>query len=349
MKNQSFTASFVNVTSLACGAVALLGSVSAPAQLKINVTYEAGVPQAAKDAFNSIKGLYESQYYNPVTVSIDVDFTAAGLASSGTAYNVISYANWRSDMRATSALYPGNTYLASAIGTLPVANPIAVGTGNVLVRTADARAIGVTAGQIISSSANGAGAFDAKLNFSGAANTWDYTGAATANRYNFMSTASHELNEALGIDSTLTDLSNNQVIPATFNPAAEDYFRYNSAGNRFLTTDPNAAVYFTYDPTLATYPDRFNQDSTAGGNTTADRNDWIWGNFTDAATPPATQEVQNAIGHQNEVDPLLSPTTSEYMVLSTIGWSVPEPSSFSLIGLGLLGFALKRSRRRQNP
>jgi hypothetical protein len=307
---------------------------------KINVNYEAGVPQAAQDAFNYVKGLYETSFYNPVTVNIDVRFTPGGLGGSDTSWVDISYANWKTDMNATSALFPGNSYLAAAKGTLPNTDPI--GNGTVEVRSADAKAIGVTAGQIIASHNNSINAaYDAVLTFNSASNFFSFTGLATSNRYDFMSTAAHELNEALGIGSNLTPLTNNAALPSQFE--AFDFFRYNSSGNRFITTDPNAAVYFTYDPTLAVYPDRFNQDHNAGGNASADRNDWIWGNFGTSATI----EVQNAIGYQNQAAPLINanPTTSEYMALATLGWSVPEPSSFALMTLSLV-FLFRRIQRR---
>jgi hypothetical protein len=157
-----------------------------------------------------------------------------------------------------------------------------------------------------------------------------------------LSTAAHELNEALGIDSTLSNLNNGDALPANTNWAAEDYFRYTAGPVRthLISTDKNDAVYFNNDPANNGI-DRFNQDSAFG-----DRNDWIWGNFDN---PSATQEVQNAIGYKGEVDPLINsvPTTSEYIALATLGYSVPEPSCLVLAAFGMIGLVAWGWRKRR--
>jgi hypothetical protein len=316
------------------------------AAMTININYEAGVPAAAQTALNSVKGLYENLFANPITVKIDVQFVAADPlvnsgAASGTNFVRMTYANWKTDLQATSALYPPNTYLSTGIGALPAADPI--GNGSMVVRTANARAIGVTNAQVTGGTAGGLNpTYDSTLTFyypdTGVpSDIWSYNHVATAGRLDFQSFASHELNEALAIGSSLTGLANNAALPTRYE--AEDFFRFSSAGVRLPSTNPADAVYFTYDPTLAVYPDRFNQDNANG-----DRNDWIWGNF---GGPAATVEVQNAIGYTGQVAPLLAnnPTNPEFLVLSTLGYSVPEPASIVLLVIGFGGLAAFRSRK----
>ncbi len=324
--------------------IAIIGCVvtlpAPPARaLTITVNYEGTVPAAAKTAFNTVKSLYEHTFVNPIDVKIDVRFGTVALGATSSNFISMSYADWKTDMSNTSALYPLNTYLNTAKGTLPANDPIGLGTGNgvVYVRAANAKAIGVTAGQTTGTFPNSInGAYDAVLTFTDAANTFEYNGVGVADKYDFMDAASHELNEALGSGSQLTNIANNAVLGANTAFEPEDYFRYDASGSRSITTDPNAAVYFTYDPSLAVYLDRFNQDNNKG-----DRNDWIWGNF---GVPASTIEVQSAVMWQNQIAPLLSPSpaTPEFVVLSTLGYSVPEPSTYALAFCGLASLALAR-------
>jgi hypothetical protein len=59
----------------------------------------------------------------------------------------------------------------------------------------------------------------------------------------------------------------------------------------------------------------------------------------------SAQNFAYAVGYKGEVDPLISnsPTNSEFIVLSTLGYStIPEPSTIGLLCVGLLGLAARR-------
>lgn len=285
-------------------------AVGQPAQanLVINVTYPNpdNVPAAAMTEINGVVTLLQNSFVNNATVNITVDFTSAcGLGCSSTlGFTGITCANWRTAMNNASALFPQDTFLAAAIGTLPVADPIGNGTMS-FVRTADAEAIGL---------ANFAGT-DSNLTFNNGANTFEFTGVPTAGRFDFQNVFEHELDEALGIGSALTDIANNGALPTSFEP--EDFFRYSSTPNvRSITTSPTANVFFSYNGT--TDVQMFNQNNTACGNTTADRDDWI-NEPNSGCTAPATPHVQDAVGFPGQVA-VYGPGSPEFIALETLGW-----------------------------
>jgi len=314
--------------------------------LTITVNYEPGVPAAAQTAFSSLVNTYNSTFVNNASVSIDVQFSGSGFGGASTLLDLISYSDWVKDMTATSGLYPANNYLATGIGTLGASDPI--GAGKVYVRGGDAGAIGVTAGQIISTANNQPGGYASTITF-GTNSNFAYNGKPGTNQYDFLGIASHELNEALGIGSLMNGFANNNtnVTGANNYFEGEDFFRYGTNKNHFITTDPNAKVYFSYDGGK-TLVDQFNEDNNAAGNPKLDRGDWVWGN---SGAPSGSHiEVQNAVTYVGQAAPLLtaSPTTSEFVVLSTLGYSVPEPSALALAGVGVvLGAVVRRNRRRQ--
>jgi hypothetical protein len=329
-------------THLAWLALPCLLFVAAPSAeaLNIEVNYEPGVPADAQTAFNSLVATYNSTFANTNTVSIDFQFAGSSVGNTSTLLDLISYKNWVKDMTATSGLFPGNNYLATAIGTLPGSDPI--GAGSVYVRGGDIGAIGVTAGQIISTFNAQPGGYASTITF-GTNNNFAYNGKPATNQADFLTYASHELNEALGIGSLLNGYANNNtnVTGANNYFEAEDFFRYGTNQDHLITTDPNAKVYFSYDGGK-TLVDQFNEDNNAGGNLKLDRGDWIWGN-TNAPTGSHI-EVQNAVAYVGQAAPLLTanPTTSEFIVLSTLGYSVPEPSAITLAGLALAASTVLR-------
>jgi PEP-CTERM motif len=315
-----------------------LGAGNAQALL-IVPSYNANVPAPAQAVFTSIARSYSLFNYTNATVNVSVNFGATGLASSTTNVVALTYTNWRADMAADSTANPQNAYLSTGLATQPAADPLN-GT-QVLMTTANARAIGVTNAQVVASSAGLTPATDSTLTFSNAASTFSYTGVATVGLYDFATVAEHELNEALGIISALTGIANNGAIPAD-RYAPEDFYRYDGNGNRSTTTNPNATAYFTYNRDAAgTDVSGFNQDNNAGGNVTADRNDWIYGNF---GCPAATVEVQNAVGCRGQVGPLMNIGSPEFIVLSTLGYDIPEPAMLSVFGAALAGLVARRRR-----
>jgi len=331
------------------GVLGALFATGQPVQaLLIKVSYPnmANVPAAAMAEINNVINLVDGSFINNATINLTVDFTTdCGLGCSSTNFQTYTYPAWRAAVIANSAANPQNPYQAAAVanpGVLPAADPI--GNGNVEVLNADARALGGLAVPAGNDSALRFNCFaQAPPNATkcdNAKSIFEFTGVATPKLYDFQNTFEHELDEALGLGSDLTGIANNDPLPALFEPY--DYFRYSSTpGMRSLTTDPNAAVYFSYDG--KTDVDRFNQDNNAAATPPTDRNDWIWGNF---GCPAATVEVQNAIGCQDQVA-AYGFGSPEFIALETLGYDpIPEPGTLTLLGTSLFGLAALRRRRR---
>jgi sugar lactone lactonase YvrE len=288
---------------------------------KILVSYDSSVPAPAQAAFNSVVSAYESIFTTNITVNINVTFGTTGLGASLTQQQFVTYAAWRSAMIANANNNPGNVYAVAAAASLPASDPI--GSGNVLIATANARALGITANTPV----------DSTLTFSDTA-VWEYNGIPSQSTVDFMDTAAHELDEALGIGSALTGLADNAAIP-TDDYVPEDYFRYSAVGVRAITTNPNAFVYFSYNGGNTNVA-QFNQAYSAQGDFGLDRNDWIYGNF---GCPAGTVYVQDAISCYGQAVPVGS--GPEITVLSTLGYdsSVSQTITFPALGNVTYGVA----------
>jgi sugar lactone lactonase YvrE len=283
----------------------LVQSFASSSGFKINVTYDPSVSSTAQAAFKSVINTYQNIFTSNVTVNLYVTFGVTGLGESLTEQQYFSYSAWRAAMIANANANPGNIYAAAAAASLPSSDPI--GNRTVVLNTANARALGLNASTSV----------DSTITFSNTA-VFEYTGVASSGASDFLDTAAHELDEALGIGSTLTGLTDNSAVP-TGNFAAEDYFRYSAAGTRAITTNPNAVVYFSYNGG-STNVAQFNQSYSAQGDTDLDRNDWIYGNF---GCPEATVYVQDAIACEGQAVAIGS--GPEITVLSALGYD----SSFS--------------------
>jgi len=268
---------------------------------KINVTYDSSVPAAAQTGFNNLITTYESTFTTNVTVNVSVFFGNTGLGQSSTQEVFSSYHNWRAAMIANATANPGNSYSAAAASSLPANDPI--GNSNIVLTTANARALGITANASV----------DTTLTFSNAA-AFEYTGTITPSTIDFLDVGAHELDEGLGIGSALTGLADNAGLPGA-DYAAEDYFRYSAAGTRGISTNPSAVVYFSYDGGTTNVA-QFNQAYSAQGNTDLDRNDWVYGNN---GCPSATVYIQDAIACYGQAAPIGA--GPEIIVFKSMGYN----------------------------
>ena len=368
------------ITAVLAGA--LLGSPAARA-ITINVTYGTGanaVPAGAQAIFNQVVANYDAMFSNATltgpntvntgAVNIQVNFGSTGLGESTTNEVAVSYGSWTGALSADSSANPANLYLADAVSSLPLNNPFGSNTCNpstfsgcVILNSADARAIGITSGEVVGGCLNpsvlcSTPGPDSTLTFSNSIcyfdDTIDNPGGCTGNTYNLQNVAEHELDEALGISSTLTGLANNAALPSNF--AAEDYFRFTAnsscngsaatAGTRCLSTTPGDNIYFSYDNGATDVADFFQGPG-------ADRNDWVYGQGGNCGSFPPGPYVQDAFACPGTTAPNIQPggpVTPEQIVLNTLGYdaaqsAAPEPGSILLIGCGLAAVCLRKRSR----
>lgn len=195
-------------------------------------------PQAAtiESTINAAIGVYESDFSDPITVSITFKEMSSGLGQSQWSYYTISYSSFRTALAAAATTADDATALAHV--PIQTDNPVTT-NANVNVKTAEAWDLGLISG----SSGENVGTvslYTGIMNLSDAQNN--------PGSYSLFSTVSHEIDEVLATGSALDEVNDggNTLTGPIF---PEDLFRYDSSGNRSYTTSSGATSYFSIDGT----------------------------------------------------------------------------------------------------
>jgi len=283
---------------------------------------EAGIDQAISQL--------EAAIANPITVNIVFEDMSTGLGMSDTYYNSLPYSQYLTDLKNNQTLSNEDKI---ALTNLPsqTDNP-ANGNADVNLTLPLLRAIGETS---LGDNAVSGGT-DSVISLNLADMNVSRTGTQNADDYDLQAVALHEMDEAMGIGGSGSELSSTDYATGPVRPM--DLFRYGAAGVRSYSMSPDVTSYFSIDGG-ATDLVHFNQSP--------DGDFGDWGDGSNPAqdignTPP---QVQDAFGDPG-VDVNLG--TNELIALDVVGYNlteaVPEPGEDWLAAGGLLAVALTRRR-----
>jgi len=206
---------------------------AASAGLIIRPTFDASItndPNAAsiEATINAAIAALESQFSDPITVDITFGETSSGLASSLSFFASGPYATVLSALKNDART--GDD--ATAVGLLPdaAANPVN-GSTIINVKTANLRALGIAVNPP-------PGQPDGFISVNTAITSPGSLGSTGT--YNLLPVVLHEIDEVLGLGSSLPSIPNSTIFPA-------DLYRYSATNTRtFTTLDSRTSGVFAY-------------------------------------------------------------------------------------------------------
>lgn len=349
-------------TLVAAAAAGLLAFSGASQALTFNFTFVSGTSAQAQQAFIDAGARWSSLFTDPVTLNMTVGQQSLGsgiLASTGSARALFSYTEFASalggdassadDLQALSTLPGGSSFgmlinrtsdnpNGAGSATAYLDNNASANNSSIRVTSANAKAVGLaSAGSVVGVCTS---ACDASIVFANAF-TWDYdpTNGINAGAFDFVGIAAHEIGHALGFISGVDILDINSTSSFFASDAftyvnSLDLFRYSAASTAAGVIDWTASTtvkYFSLDKGVTAGP-QFSTGRTWGDGQQASH--WKDNLAIGIMDPTASQGE------------FLNITSYDVQALDVIGWNlataVPEPGTYALFGLGLLGITLRR-------
>jgi len=256
---------------------------------------------------------YEAIFNNPITLHITFSEMTSGLGESSFDLYEIPYSEFYTALGDETPSPQDTLALASLPDTTN--NPV-TGTAEMLIKPANAAALGINLG-LPPNTSDGTVSINTSLTTPGS--------SGTSGTYSLLSVTEHEIDEILGLGSTLgLTLSGNEDDM----PSPEDLYRYDASGNRSFTTSSTAQAYFSID---------------GGATLLAQFNNTGVGDYGDWATS-GTPQVQDAFATPGS-SPTLGP--NEITALNVIGYELitPEPATWWLVPAGLAVVIWRRRAR----
>jgi hypothetical protein len=224
----------VNLNLSTAGDLATISGATLPsAGLIINAVLDASItsdPNSAAiiSAIQTAITNVQTSFSDPITVTINFQEMTSGLGQSSTYFGSTTYASFLAALKADAKTANDTT----AVGLLAnvAANPVN-GSTSINVKTANFRAVGITANPP-------SGQPDGFIGLNTTITSPGSVGSTLA--YSLIATAEHEIDEVLGLGSSLPNIYNSTIFP-------EDLYRYSSANVRsFTTTDSRTSLVYAY-------------------------------------------------------------------------------------------------------
>jgi hypothetical protein len=351
----------------AVAAAALIACSGASQALTFNFTFVAGTSAQAQQAFIDAGARWSALFTDNVTLDMTVGQQALGsgiLASTGSRRTSYSYTNFKTalsgditsanDTTAFNALPAGNSFsmLINRTSDNPngsgSATPYIDSTGannsTINITTANAKALGLAPGTGVVGACTST--CDASIVFA-TAFTWDYdpTNGITAGAYDFVGIATHEIGHALGFISGVDILDINS--PPVNGPFTADQFTFVNSLDLFRYSAASAqqgVIDFTASTTAKYFSLNNGTTAIAGFSTGRNFGDGQQNSHWKDSLGLGIMDPTAAPGE------LLSISANDRLAFDVIGWNlgpVPEPATYAMFGLGLVGLALRRRQTRR--
>jgi hypothetical protein len=338
----------VTVAGVLFVAVGILSSQPAFASGISYTCNNSGADKVSTSICNSLNGTISGLYagvLSNASAQIYITFGSTSLGQSQQYYNSVSYNNYYNALVSHSS---GDSTDLSALASLSSTEPSIFNGGSIFMPAALEAALGLGTGQgvdlnldpcTLNPGASHPTCYNGILTVSDSFTYYYRTGGAnTGHLYDFFSVVEHETDEILGTFSCLGPVNppgiSSSCYDGAFGEAAADLFRYTSTG-RSYTADAKTktSAYF----------------STNGGATSlVAYNNSGTGDYGDWST--ACQHVQDAVGCSNGTSlDITSNGGAEITVLDALGYNrassaTPEPSTWGLLSLSLIGLGIYRRR-----
>jgi hypothetical protein len=311
----------MKLKAVLCSALAAISlSAYLPAHaLMITAVFDPSYNAQQQATVNNVISYYESILTDNVAVKIQFGLTS-GLGSSLQYIYGKSYSTIYNALSADRTSSDDNTAVSHiSSGSI---DPF-TGANTIFTTHAQCAALGLDCGPASSDLDDGMIGINLGLTDS------DRSDGISAGFYDMYSVVAHEIDEILGVGGPSSGLGRGFV-------GVEDLFRCtgavgNTPGARTFTTSGDNA-YFSIDG-CATDIARFNQDSRG------DYADW----WSIGAHTPSPQDAFGTPGVQVDIG------IAELTALDVVGWNlrtVPEPSTYSLLFVAMLGLWVSRRRSR---
>ncbi len=211
----------------------LVSATEAPSGLGFSFNYGTGVPDAAKAVVEAVAAYLSSQFTDPITLNISVNWGAIG-GLGPSSYNLFTYSY--DEIKNALMTDSKSSDDAAAVLSIPLTDPIA-GSHTWTMTQAQARALSLSG--FFSSS-------DGSVTFSNTFDIFDFdrSNGITPGQYDFYGVVAHELTEVMGRE--LNAIGNNVATGGRLSSVHPlDLFKYSSFDSHIFVGA--SAGYFSLD------------------------------------------------------------------------------------------------------